>query len=128
MQGFSGYLADELNNITFAGEREAAIDTLLRFEEYLGLDTEIRRLETGGKHREAIEFCIGTLEGQSNWAFDRFDKALGATLDINQAAFDAAVHKSLASVDGLEIKVSVLAVAIAALIFLGLGARIREYQ
>ena len=72
--------------------------------------------------------CIGTKKGQSNWSFDRFDKALGATLVINQAAFDAAVRKGLAAVDGLEIKLSVLAAAIAALIFLGLGVRIREYE
>jgi hypothetical protein len=128
VEGFSGYLADELNNITFTGERDAAINTLLRFEEYLGLDTEIRRLERGGKHKEAVDFCIGTQEGQSNWSFDRFDKALGATLDINQAAFDAAVRKGLNALEGLEIKLSVLAAAGAVLIFLGLSVRIREYE
>jgi hypothetical protein len=127
-QGFAGYLADELNNITFAGEREAAVDTLLRFEEYLGLDRQIRQLERGGKHREAVELCIGTQKGESNWAFDRFDKALGATLEINQGAFDAAVGKGFSVLDGLEIKVSVLAAVIAILMFLGLAGRIREYE
>jgi len=127
-KGFSGYLADELNNITFDGERQAAVDTLLRFEEYLGVDTAIRQFERGGKHREAIELCIGTREGQSNWAFDRFDKALGATLDINQSAFDAAVRQGIAAFDGFDVKLSALAVAIAVLIFLGLAVRIREYQ
>jgi hypothetical protein len=128
VEGFSGHLADELNNITFAGEREAAIATLLHFEEYLGLDRQIRQLERGGKHREAVELCTGSKEGQSNWAFDRFDKALGATLDINQAAFESAVSKGFSALDGLEIQVSVMAAAIAVLIFLGLAGRIREYE
>jgi hypothetical protein len=65
---------------------------------------------------------------QSNWAFDRFDKALGTTLDINQAAFDTAVAKGLSALSGLEIKVVVISVAIAALLILGLAARIREYE
>ncbi len=127
-QGFSGYLADELNNITFDGERAAAVATLLRFEEYLVIDRKIRQLERDGKHKEAIDLCIGTQEGQSNWSFDRFDKALGATLDINQSAFDAAVHNGLSEFDRFDLKFSAMAAAIAVLIFLGLAVRIREYE
>jgi hypothetical protein len=85
-------------------------------------------LERGGKHAEAVTLCIGTETGQSNWAFDRFDKALGATLDINQSAFDIAVAKGLSVLDWLEIKASVTAVLIAVLMFLGLAGRIREYE
>jgi hypothetical protein len=128
VDGFSGYLADELNNITFPGEREAAVDTLLRYEDYLGVDKQIRGFEHGGKHQQAVDLCMGTQVGQSDWAFERFDRALGATLDINQSAFDEAVGKGLSVLDWLEIKASVLAAAIAALMFLGLAARIREYE
>ncbi len=127
VEGFSGYLADELNNITFTGERDAAVDTLLRFEDYLAVDKQIRQLERGGKHQQAIELCTGTQAGQSDWVFERFDKALGATLDINQSAFDAAVAKGLKALDSLEIKASALAAVIAVLMFLGLAARIGEY-
>jgi hypothetical protein len=127
-EGFSGYLADELRNITFDGEREAAVGTLLRFEEYLAIDRTIRGLEQEGKHKEAIALCIGANQGDSNWAFDRFDKALDATLAINQAAFDAAVHDGLATFDRIDLILSVMAGAIAVLIFLGLAVRIREYQ
>jgi hypothetical protein len=28
VEGFTGYMGNELNNITFAGDREAAVDTL----------------------------------------------------------------------------------------------------
>jgi hypothetical protein len=128
IQGFSGYLADELNNITFAGEREAAVQSVERFAEYVAVDKEIRRLEVAGKHREAIELCVGDKPGESDWAFERFDKAVEATLAINQQAFDAAVSSSFAALDGFEIKASALAAAIAALAFLGLAPRIKEYE
>ena len=70
------------------------------FAEYLAVDKEIRRLEMAGKHREAIELCVGDKPGQSDWAFERFDKAVDATLAINQQAFDVAVSRGLASLDG----------------------------
>jgi hypothetical protein len=128
VEGFSGYLADELGNITFAGERDAAIDTVQAFEKYLSVDKQIRRLEATGQHAAAVELCIGNKQGQSNWAFGRFDTALGATLDINQKAFDAAVEKGLGALDGMEIRLFIVAAAIAVLMFLGLGVRIKEYE
>jgi hypothetical protein len=126
--GFTGYLADELNNITFPGEREAAVKTLVAFERYLAIDAQIRQLERSGQHQRAIELCVGTSEGQSDWAFEQFDNALVATLEINQRAFDSAVNEGLAAVSNLEIKAVITAVLIAGLAFLGLAPRIREYQ
>jgi hypothetical protein len=126
--GFTGYLADELNNITFKGERDAAIETLLRFGQYLAVDQQIRLLEKTGKHHEAIELCVGVQPGQSDWAFERFDQALGATLAINQDAFDRAVAQGLDAMQGLEVKAAILAAVSAILIFLGLAVRIREYE
>jgi hypothetical protein len=124
---FSGYLADELNNITFDGEREAAIQSLTTWEAYLDVDTMIRQLQRQGQTRQAIELCLGNAQGQSNWTFDQFDRALLATLDINQKAFDASVDKGLSAVSALEIKALVVAIVIALLCFLGLAPRIREY-
>jgi hypothetical protein len=124
---FSGYLADELNNITFDGERQAAIQSLTAWEAYLDVDTKIRQLQRQGQTRQAIELCLGNAAGQSNWAFDRFDRALLATLDINQKAFDASVDKGLSAVSALEIKALLVAIVIALLCFLGLAPRIREY-
>jgi hypothetical protein len=126
--GFTGYLADEFKNITFRGEREAAVQTLRQFEEYLGVDRRIRQLEASGRHKEAIELCIGTGEGQSDWVFEGFDKALGLTLEVNQLAFDGAVHQGLAAFDRFDIILSTMAAAIAVCIFVGLAVRIREYQ
>ena len=127
VEGFSGFLADELNNITFPGEREAAIRSLTTWQGYLDVDTRIRQLERQGQTRQAIELCLGTAQGQSNWAFDQFDNALLATLEINQKAFDASVSKGLSAVNSLEITALIVAIVIALLCLLGLAPRIREY-
>jgi len=126
--GFSGFLADELNNITFAGERDAAIRSLTAWEDYLDVDARIRQLQQKGQTRQAVELCLGTAQGESNWAFDQFDRALLATLEINQNAFHASVESGLSAVRYLEIKALIVAILIAALAFLGLAPRIREYQ
>ncbi len=125
---FTGYLADELNNITFPGERAAAFETLAAFERYIAIDEQIRQLERAGRHQDAINLCIGTSEGQSDWAFEQFDAALRKTLDINQAAFEESVKQGFDAVGNLEIEGCVAALAIAVLTVLGLAGRIREYQ
>jgi hypothetical protein len=143
VEGFTGYLADELNNITFPGEREVAVKTLAAFASYLSVDAEIRRLENSGPehHQDAVNLCVGSAAGQSHWAFAQFDSALGETLRINQEQFDRAVKAGLSSVGTLngrvtireiahtmEFKAFAWAVVIAALIAAGLAPRIKEYE
>jgi len=125
--GFTGFLADELNNITFDGEREAAAETLRDFERYVTIDGQIRELEQHGRHDEAVRLCTGTNPDQSDGTFEQFDRSLGKTLKINQDAFDTAVQDGLDAVQGLDIKAMVVTALTALLAFLGLGARIREY-
>ena len=124
----TGYLADELNNITFEGERYAAISALEYFGNYLSIDGEIRSLQRSGKHAEALELCIRTKAGQSNAVFDQFDQAIGKTLEINQQEFDKAVARGFSALSRFEIKAGIAAVIIALLAFFGLLQRIREYQ
>ena len=128
VDGFQGYLADELKNITFPGEREAALDTLTAWLGYLEVDARIRNLEHARQHREAVELCTGTLEGGADWALVRFDKALGRTLAINQNAFDRAVRNGREALSGLEWKAAAVALIAAVLVVVGLAPRIREYQ
>ena len=128
VNGFTGYLADELNNITFRGERDSAIESLAAWETYQDVDARIRQLQRQGQTRQAIDLCLGNAQGQSNWAFDQFDHALLATLQINQKAFDTAVDQGMSALSALEIKALAVAALIAALAFLGLAPRIREYQ
>ncbi len=124
----TGYLADELKNITFPGEREAAIATLKTFGIYFNTDKQIRQLEQSGRHADAIALCVGTNQGQSNWAFNQFLESNNKAFDINQAAFDEAVKQGFKDVDGFEISTPVVAVLVALLTLVGLQPRLKEYN
>ncbi|MBV8314466.1 MAG: hypothetical protein JOZ53_05970 [Planctomycetaceae bacterium] len=125
--GFQGYLADELRNITFPGEREAAIETLKTFARYVKIDGEIRRLEGRGDHTAAVALCVGNDPRQSNWAFTKFDDALGKTLDINQRAFVDSVDRGFKTLAGFDVASPLVALGISLLAYVGLRPRMREY-
>ncbi len=126
--GFTGFLADELKNITFKGERDAAVKTLDAFGRYLAIDTQIRQLDKNGQHQAAVALCIGKNPGQSNWAFEEFKKAHDLTMQINQDEFDRAIEASFNTLNGFEVKMPALMGAIALFTFLGLRPRMREYS
>jgi hypothetical protein len=124
---FGGMLATELKNVTFEGEQQAALDTLKGYKGYRDIDTKIRALETAGRHREAIDLCIGTKQGESNWAFDQFDTSLGKTLDINKTQFDQEVESMFRALRLLPYLAPFATLAIILLAVAGLQPRLREY-
>jgi hypothetical protein len=123
-----GFIGTELNNITYPGEREAATEMLRTFVDYLDVDRKIRDFEHSGRHAEAFALCIGTAPGQSDWAFERFDKALLKVTDINQQYFDSQIKRAFANLAWVQWISALIAVAIAVLAFLGLLPRIHEYR
>jgi hypothetical protein len=123
-----GFIGTELNNITYPGEREAAIELLRTFVDYIEIDRKMRDLERGGRNADAIALCVGTAAGQSDWAFERFDKALLKVTDINQRYFDSQVARAFANLAWTRWITALAAIAIAALAFLGLLPRISEYR
>jgi hypothetical protein len=128
LDGLKGYLADELNNITFDSERDAAVGGLTAFLEYERIDVEIRRLEKSGRHDDAIGLYLGTDAGESTWAFEQFDQAIGKTLEIKQQAFNTAAEEAFAALSHFELKACIIGALIAVLAFFGLIKRIQEYQ
>lgn len=125
---FNGFLGNELRNVTFAGEQDAAVDTLRDWGLYLAIDAQIRALETSGRHAEAITLCTGNSPGQSDYAFGQFDAALGRTLGINQNQFKLTVDKAFAGLNPLPFVSAVAALLIIILTWLGIAPRLREYQ
>jgi hypothetical protein len=117
----------ELNNVTYPGEREAALELLRTFVEYVAIDRRIRDLERAGRHAEALALCIGTAPGQSDWVFQRFDEALVKVLNINDRFFAAQVESAFSYLAWIPWALPLVALAIAALSWLGLQRRIREY-
>ena len=125
--GFTGLFAKELSNITFKGEHDAAVAMVVAFGKYQTIDEQIRSLERAGKHDRAVDLCIGTGSDQSNAAFDRFDRALRAVVDINRKEFDAIIERGTAELNLATALGPLASLAIAVLALLGFRPRLREY-
>ena len=125
---FTGYLADELKNLTFEGESAAAKATLTALRYYVSRDDDIRNLLHAGKRQEAIALAVEGRSGQSNWWFDQFDQDLGKTIEINQKAFDQAVQAGFQALAGFELMTLLTGASLCLLLWLGIRPRLREYQ
>jgi hypothetical protein len=125
--GLSGLFADELRNITFPGEREAAVKMAVAFGAYDRLDEQIRDLERAGKHEKAVDLCIGAGSDQSNAAFERFDLALHQVVEINKKEFDTIVEDGLRALGVAKVLGPLASLLVAFLALLGVRARLREY-
>jgi CHASE3 domain sensor protein len=125
---YGGFLGEELANITFEGEKEAAADLISTFSEYLKIDGKIRELEKSGQYKEALALNIGTKPGESNWAYDRFDKALGKTIDINQKEFDSNVSKAFSELNVFPYVLGIVLVIVIVASVVGMKPRLDEYR
>lgn len=128
IDGFSGYLADDFKNTHFRGEREAALDAFAAWEDYLGLDTQVRQLERSGHHDAAVVLSTGSGPRQSGRAVRLVDDDLWNTLAIDQSAFYGALGQGYALLRNLEIEVGAGAALVALMVLAGFAPRLREYQ
>jgi hypothetical protein len=125
---YQGFFADEMRNITFSGERAAAVQMVKAFAVYAKMDDHIRAAEKNARHADAVELCIGSKDDQSNAAFDRFDKALHAVIDINHKEFDTAVRTGQRALVVAGVILPLICLAVAFLALFGIRARLREYS
>jgi hypothetical protein len=123
-----GFLPDELRNITFEGESEAASDTVRYFADYLDIDAQIRHLGSQVSQDDAVALCLSTSPGGSNYVFDEFDDSLKKTIDINQAQFDAKIADGVSAFAGFQWIHYAAALVLGALIAAGIWPRIQEYH
>jgi hypothetical protein len=125
---FGGYLGAEFRNITFPGERAAATRALLAYQVYETYDRELRaRAKTSLD--QAIAFDIGTSPGQSDWAFNRWDSALGSVITINENAFTGAIRDGHATGSPWIALIPALGtVLIVGLAIAGTHRRLAEYR
>ena len=122
-----GLFADELNNITFAGEKEAAIETFVKFNDYLAIDKTIRQLYRSGKVAEAIALCIGNKPGQSNFAFDAYKDAQTRLIALNEKEFYRNIKIGNDRLANFEIIAVAALITVSILTLLGLRPRLMEY-
>lgn len=121
-----GLLAEELHNVTFQGEREAAQAAVSAFADYLAADERVRRLEAQGKHVDAVAAALGGRDA-TRTAFDDLDAALARATAINQDAFDAVLLLADRSLGRAEWLDPALALAIVLAAWLGIRPRLRDY-
>jgi hypothetical protein len=125
---FGGYLGAEFRNITFPGERQAAVAALLAYQRYEQDDHTLRTLAKQDL-AAAVAYDIGTARGQSDWAFNQYDAALSSVLAINERAFTAALQSGQDAVADWDLGFpAAAAVGIAALTLAGVRPRLAEYR
>ncbi|MEC3918268.1 hypothetical protein [Nocardia sp. CDC160] len=118
------FLGTELRNITFGGEGAAAQQSVTAYQAYQHDDHTLRGL-AGTDLRAAIALDTGA----SNDHFAAYDKALVATIDINQHAFDAAIADGEDALSGWTDWLPYgAAVLFAVLILVGVRPRLAEYR
>ena len=127
-KSFKGFLGDELTNITFNGEKDAAMEALKYWDEYIKMDAKFRSLENDGHHDEAVKLCTGTNQGESDWLFNKFDSALGKTLDINQHQFDSHIDSAFSALNVFPFILGAYLILFIVAIFLGVKPRLDEYK
>ncbi len=124
---FGGYLGVEFRNITFPGERAAAVRTLLAYQVYERDDRVLRALAKSNRPA-AVAFDIGTAAGQSDWAFNQYDAALSSLIAINSRAFTTAVDDGQRGA-GWDVGFPAgAAVVLALLVLAGVRPRLAEYR
>ena len=125
---FGGYLGTEFRNITFPGERAAATRALLAYQVYERYDRKLRAMAKTNL-AQAIAFDIGTSPGQSDWAFNQWDGALGSVITINENAFTAAIGDGHSTSSPWIALIPAIGTAlIAALAIAGTHRRLAEYR
>jgi hypothetical protein len=124
----AGLLGEELRNVTFPGECEAAVAAILALSNYLTVDDRIRAFEASGQRDQAIALCIGTKPGESNYVFDEFDRALERVIKINQPELERFIGEADDALRPLPFVVSLAALVSGALVFLGLRSLLLEYR
>jgi hypothetical protein len=125
---FGGYLGTEFRNITFTGERAAATRALLAYQVYEKYDRKLRAMAKTNL-AQAIAFDIGTSPGQSDWAFNQWDGALGSVITINENAFTAAIRDGHATGSSwIPLIPAVGTALIVALAIAGTRPRLAEYR
>ena len=78
---------------------------------------------------QAIAFDIGTSPGQSDWAFNQWDGALGSVITINENAFTAAIQAGRTTgAPWIALIPAIGTALISALAIAGTHRRLAEYR
>lgn len=122
----AGLLGDELANVTFKGEDEAARAAALAWTDF---DAAEARVMVAARVSDANAVAMQTAtRGSAEAAFRAFDAAMGKVIAINDGAFEAAIASARHEEGGAFLVLPVSALAALGLALFGLKRRIDEYR
>ena len=127
LQGFDGFLAQELNNIRFLGEPRAALTALGHFGAYTDFEFTLNKLLADNDRKGAIKASLGFAPHQRMYSFGRFDDGVEQTLKINMEHWHESAADSLHILHGLVLKIQILCTLIVLFAAAGILPRIDEY-
>ncbi|MFM7405825.1 MAG: hypothetical protein ACKO3K_03945 [Cuspidothrix sp.] len=125
---FTGFMANQLNNITFEGEKEATLQNLAALGQYVSIDQQMRQLVKGGKYQEAIVIALGNEPNKSTWAFWQLLQANNKVFDINDQEFKQAIETAQKGTQGIETTASIVLISVSLMTLFGLMPRLKEYS
>jgi hypothetical protein len=124
---FGGYLGDEMSNITYPGERDAALAAVTAWTSYTTIDKHMRQLLAQGSYQPTLTIDLGTNPGQSDWAFAQFDAALGHVIDINQTYFNRQISDAFGILGTYPFILIGSTLALIVACIFGMKPRLEEY-
>ncbi|MFF4186165.1 hypothetical protein ACFYZ9_23545 [Streptomyces sp. NPDC001691] len=125
---FTGEYRRELDNITFAGEREAAERTVEAYAVYQKDDLAFRQLIAEGRLQEATVFCIGWASDTSNAHFGVWMRALDQVTAINAAHHESAIATGRDAVNTQASTAVGALLLVCGLLVVGLRPRLAEFR
>jgi hypothetical protein len=124
---FQGLLADELANADFRGEREAAVEMIRAFASFHRADLAMRKA-AAREGDDRMQAARAIALGEANDAFEQFDASAQRVQLLNEDVFEKVLGEADRGLKSAEIWDPGLAVAIAALAWLGTRKRLAEYD
>ncbi len=125
---FTGFFGTAFGNITFPGERELAEQTITAYRDYQRDDRKMRALRRSGDLRATVAFNTSYVPGNSNYHFDRYDKALERFIALNHSHFEGSIRDGEAALGGWSFIPAIGALLATALTLMGIRPRLNEYR
>ncbi len=124
---FKGLLGDELRNITYAGEQDAANAELHAYGAFLAAVQRERRLADAGNFQGAVGAAVSPGLNSTEGYAQAMDSAIATTEKINQDQFDLIRDQAFAALNLPSLAFPWLAIAILGLSAWGIRQRAAEY-
>jgi hypothetical protein len=105
--------------------RYLANEAVLAHQSYLDQHRQVRRLDDGGDYDGAVTTAIGPATTKT---FDTVTSDIGKALDERKAAFTGEIDRAGNGLALLSVLGPLVALAVCALAFVGIRARLEEYR